>query len=109
MSVKATSGPRVPELVHFDLVEKRLVADLESSGRFHPIAANLLEHVLDENGLDRSRRAAGDFFEPEPRHARRRLSCFPRRIDLRGGRLLLGFGPADVGGAGWPRQLGPLQ
>jgi hypothetical protein len=108
MSVKATGGPRVPQLVHLDLVEKRLVADLESSGRFHPIAADLLEHVPDENGLDRSRRAAGDLFEPEPRHARRLLSCFPRRIDLRGGRLL-GFGPADVGGAGWPRQRGPLQ
>jgi hypothetical protein len=108
MSVKATSGPRVPELVHLDLVEERLVTDLESPGRFHPIAADLLEHVLDENGLDRSRSAAGDLFEAEPRHARRRLSCFPRRIDLRGGRLL-GFGPADVGGAGWPRQRGPLQ
>jgi hypothetical protein len=58
MSVKTTSGPRVPELVHLDLVKKRLVADLESSGRFHSIAADLLEHVLDENRLDRSRRAA---------------------------------------------------
>src|SRR4030095_14833124 len=74
------------QIVHADLVEEGLVADLEPPGGLHSVPAELFQHLLNPVALRLAGGVAPDLLEPDagqPRQRRPRHSEHPGGIEHR--------------------------